>query len=210
MEGNTATDMERRIYASIYPGLAGTCGALSVLFAKSAAEVVSNGMSQLGRPETYVFILLLGVCVFLQLRFLNVGLSKAGARARHALVRVPYVSPVLACAVMCRCRRVACGAHLPSVLGAWLCDAAHRGVCGVTMSVCPSCLQVFFNVISGMIYFQEYHHMSYRELFMFYLGSVRVLIFPAPSVPHRGKLLCWCGCYLVLAAPSSRSRASFC
>ncbi len=36
--------------------------------------------------------------------------------------------------------------------------------------------QVLLNVLCGMIYFQEYHSMSYFELFMFSLGCVTSLV----------------------------------
>ncbi len=41
---------------------------------------------------------------------------------------------------------------------------------GHPSSASVSCLQVLLNVLCGMIYFQEYHTMSYFELFMFSLG----------------------------------------
>lgn len=76
------TNIERRFFAAAYPALAGTFGAQSVLFAKSCAEVVrttAGGDSQLGRPEAYLMLIGLGVCVYMQLRLLNAGLAHAGA-----------------------------------------------------------------------------------------------------------------------------------
>ena len=37
---------------------------------------------------------------------------------------------------------------------------------------CRGCLQVLLNVLSGMIYFQEYHDMPWSNLFLFMTGYV--------------------------------------
>ena len=43
----------------------------------------------------------------------------------------------------------------------------------VTSAVsCRRCLQVLLNVLSGMIYFQEYHAMPWSNLFLFMTGYV--------------------------------------
>ena len=65
----------------MYPAVAGTFGAQSVMFAKSAATAVRlsfSGDNQMTRFEPYLMILGLATCVFLQLKYLNVGLLTTG------------------------------------------------------------------------------------------------------------------------------------
>ncbi|OQS02391.1 hypothetical protein THRCLA_05234 [Thraustotheca clavata] len=60
-----------------YSGMGGLMGGQSVLFAKSTAELVKsaiNGGDCFQHPETYAIIVALGVCLVLQMHFLNGGL----------------------------------------------------------------------------------------------------------------------------------------
>jgi hypothetical protein len=78
----------------LYPALAGTFGALSVLFAKSVTEAVrltAKGDNQLFQVQPYLMAGAMGGCVFLQLRYLNTSLTKAGQ-----VVRGPVRAIVLA------------------------------------------------------------------------------------------------------------------
>lgn len=155
IEAGTASRFDSQFLAAAYPALAGTFGAQSVLFAKSAAEVLKQGISELGRPATYIFVLGLGVCVFLQLQLLNTGLSKAGTCA----------------AAPCRRLQSCVRAIVPSAR-AWPLHVSPAHGAADALLVVPI-YQVFWvllNVISGMIYFQDYHDMSWGALFMFYLG----------------------------------------
>lgn len=61
-----------------YPALSGICGAQSILFAKSVAELVkttAEGDSQFGNVITYVFALAMFASVFLQIHWLAHGLQ---------------------------------------------------------------------------------------------------------------------------------------
>ena len=72
----------KRVSGLVYPALAGSFGAQSVMFAKSAATAVRmsvSGDNQMQHFEVYLMILGLVTCVFLQLRYLNVSLVTAGA-----------------------------------------------------------------------------------------------------------------------------------
>jgi len=73
---------EAAFRAFAYPSLAGVFGAHSVLFAKSATEPVkatAAGNNQFNNPLAYFFVLFLIGMVYLQMKFLNLGLSKADA-----------------------------------------------------------------------------------------------------------------------------------
>jgi len=73
---------DTRLESVAYPSLAGTFGAHSVLFAKSTAEVVkqtAGGENQFVHPASYFLIFFLFTFLFLQMRILNEGLSKADA-----------------------------------------------------------------------------------------------------------------------------------
>ena len=93
----------------LYPALAGTFGAQSVLFAKSVTEAVrltAKGDNQLTRPEPYIMALAVGGCVFLQLRYLNVSLTKAGACHGECFLEM----------LSCACHGDGCG---DVVVGLW-------------------------------------------------------------------------------------------
>jgi len=73
---------DARLESVAYPFLAGTFGAHSVMFAKSTAEVVkqtARGENQFDHPASYFLIFFLFTFLFLQMRILNEGLSKADA-----------------------------------------------------------------------------------------------------------------------------------
>ncbi len=65
---------DQRAEAFAWPYLAGAMGAHSVLFAKSAAEVIketAKGNNQFRYPLSYFFVLLMLVFVVTQIKFLN-------------------------------------------------------------------------------------------------------------------------------------------
>ena len=71
-----------RFQSFAYPCMGGTFGAMSVLFAKSCTEIAKMtiaGDNQFAHFFAYVEIIGLLVCVFLQMKLLNMGLEKADA-----------------------------------------------------------------------------------------------------------------------------------
>lgn len=128
MKANRSTPKDKVMEGVLYPALAGTFGALSVLFAKSVTEAVrltAKGDNQLLQVQPYLMAGAMGGCVFLQLRYLNTSLTKA-----DALLVVPIYQVF------------------------W----------------------VLLNVLSGMMYFQEYHDMPWRVLILFMIGAVITMI----------------------------------
>ena len=107
--------------------MSGTVAALSVLFAKSSAEIIKEsikGRNQFTNFFSYVLIAMLLACLVLQMKWLNVGLTKADAL---------FVIPVY---------------------------------------------QVFWvvmNVVTGMIYFEDYLSMNWTAMFFFILGIIITL-----------------------------------
>lgn len=69
-------------YKFLYPALAGIVGGQSVLFAKAAVELLKTTVgseNQFVFPEPYVCILLLFMCLWFQVKFLNAGLARFDA-----------------------------------------------------------------------------------------------------------------------------------
>ena len=73
------TQWDLKFQAVAYPAVAGAVAALSVLFAKSAAELVKstvNGVNQFTNAFSYAMIVGLAATIFLQMKWLNIGLTK--------------------------------------------------------------------------------------------------------------------------------------
>jgi len=62
------------LHAVLYAGMAGTVGAQSVLFGKTVAEFIKNAGDAFTSYQFYIVLLLMCFTLFLQLRFLNMGL----------------------------------------------------------------------------------------------------------------------------------------
>ncbi len=87
----------------LYPALAGTFGALSVLFAKSVTEAVRltvKGENQLLHVQPYMMAGAMGGCVFLQLKYLNTSLTKAGACVGTLCLVTPALRPYVVASVL--------------------------------------------------------------------------------------------------------------
>jgi phosphatidylserine synthase len=76
------TQWDLKFQAVAYPAVAGTVAALSVLFAKSSAELVKEtikGNNQFNNFFAYILVAMLALCLFLQMKWLNIGLTKGDA-----------------------------------------------------------------------------------------------------------------------------------
>jgi len=91
----TPRSYDARLESVAYPSLAGTFGAHSVLFAKSTAEIVkqtARGENQFVNFASYFIIFFLFAFLFLQMRILNEGLSKADALVIVPVYQVCWVT----------------------------------------------------------------------------------------------------------------------
>lgn len=89
------TEKQLKWQAFLFPCLSGCFGAHSVLFAKSSMLVMKKtieGENQFTNPVAYGFIFCLGVCLFLQIKLLNAGLSSADAMYIVPIYEVVWIT----------------------------------------------------------------------------------------------------------------------
>jgi len=75
---------KKLLHAFLYSALSGSVGAQSILFGKTAAEMIKHPGDAVGNFAFYLIICAMGFTLFLQLRYLNMGLAH-----HDALVIVP-------------------------------------------------------------------------------------------------------------------------
>jgi hypothetical protein len=88
------TPREIHLHSCVFPTLAGLCGGHSVLFAKACGQIVivtADGENQFIYWGTYMLFFLLGAFLFLQVKFLNMGLVRANALLVVPVYQVSWV-----------------------------------------------------------------------------------------------------------------------
>ena len=91
---NQVTARMKYLHSFVFPTLAGLCGGHSVLFAKACGQIViqtSSGDNQFAYWGTYMLFMLLGGFLFLQVKFLNMGLIRANALLVVPVYQVSWV-----------------------------------------------------------------------------------------------------------------------
>jgi hypothetical protein len=90
----TLTPGQIHLHSCVFPTIAGLCGGHSVLFAKACGQIVivtSDGDNQFVFWGTYMLFVLMGLFLFLQVKFLNMGLVRANALLVVPVYQVSWV-----------------------------------------------------------------------------------------------------------------------